>query len=44
MRDNSVKYLFRADYDYNGGNIECKDSNSDAIIKSTFTIWHQLKI
>ena len=33
MRDNSVKYLFRADYDYNGGNIECKDSNSDASLR-----------
>lgn len=33
MKNNSVKYLFRADYDYNGGNIECKDSNSDASLR-----------
>lgn len=29
MRDDSIKYLFRADDGYNGGDINCKDCNSD---------------
>lgn len=33
MRNNGPKYLFRADYGYNGGNIECEDSNSDTSLK-----------
>ena len=34
MRNNSPKYLFRADYDYNGGNIECKDCNSKKSLRT----------